>query len=67
VLHDPQAIAARVRRLVEHKELVAIDGAIIHVNAESICVHGDTPGAVAIARLVRDELVAAGAEPASFA
>jgi UPF0271 protein len=67
VLHDPEAIAARVRRLVEHKELVAIDGAIIHVNAESICVHGDTPGAVAIARLVRDELVAAGAEPASFA
>ena len=66
VLHDPDVIAARVVRLVREGLLDAVDGTVLAIAAESICVHGDTPGAVAIARRVRDELAAAGAELAAF-
>ena len=60
VLTDPTAIGARAVRMAVDHEVVAIDGSIVSVGARSICVHGDTPGAVAIARAVRDALDAAG-------
>ena len=62
VLHDPAAIAERAVRLAEHGEIVAMDGAVIKTSARSLCIHGDTPDAVAIARGVRDGLAAAGVE-----
>lgn len=67
VLHDPDEIAARVVRMVADKQIVAVDGTIITVDADSICVHGDTPGAVAIAQSVRTSLDAAGITLAPFA
>jgi UPF0271 protein len=62
VLHDPAEIAARAVRLAEKGEIVAIDGTVIGTEARSLCIHGDTPGAVEIARAVKAALTAAGVE-----
>lgn len=67
VLHDGGAISRRVLQMATESTVVAIDGAVIPISAESICVHGDTPGAAAIAVSVRDTLVAAGVDIAAFA
>jgi UPF0271 protein len=60
VLTDPDEVAARAVRIATDNEVVAIDGTVITVRARSICVHGDTPGAVGLARAVRAALDAAG-------
>ena len=60
VLHDAALIAERMARLALHGAIEAIDGSVIHIEAQSICVHGDSPGAVAIAREVRRRLEAEG-------
>jgi 5-oxoprolinase (ATP-hydrolysing) subunit A len=44
----------------------AIDGSTVRVEAASLCVHGDTPGAVTIARAIRAEFAAAGIDVAGF-
>jgi UPF0271 protein len=67
VLHDPAEVAERCVRVATDGEIVAIDGSVIKVRADSICVHGDTPGAVRIARTVRAELDDAGVTIAPFA
>ncbi|MBP7566862.1 MAG: LamB/YcsF family protein, partial [Burkholderiaceae bacterium] len=67
VLHDGQAIAQRMARLAREGVVAAIDGTDVRVQADSICVHGDTPGAVEVARAVRAELGRAGIAVASFA
>lgn len=67
VLHDADAIAERMLRLVSDGVIEAIDGSLVPVDADSICVHGDSPDAVAIARRVRDRLQDAGVVIASFA
>lgn len=66
VLHDPSTIAARMVRLVREGVVVASDGSDVRVDAQSICVHGDSPGAVAIARELRRRLEAEGITVASF-
>ena len=66
VLHDPVVIAARMVRLATEGVLAAIDGSLIRIDAQSICVHGDSPGAVAIAREVRSRLEAEGLRVKSF-
>jgi len=66
VLHDPNAIADRVVQMVSTGRVISLDGSHIDVHAESICVHGDSPGAVEIARTVRKSLLAAGVELATF-
>ncbi|MEV0947482.1 5-oxoprolinase subunit PxpA [Rhodococcus sp. NPDC049939] len=67
VLHDPALIAERVRRLVVDHTLEAIDGTVISVAAESVCVHGDTPQAVEIATAIRSLLDAQGVAVRPFA
>ncbi len=67
VLHDADVIAARCVRLATQGEIEAVDGSVVLVRAQSICVHGDTPSAVAIARAVRAALRDAGVELAPFA
>ncbi|MDO9398397.1 MAG: 5-oxoprolinase subunit PxpA [Herbiconiux sp.] len=67
VLHDPVEIAERMRRLATEGVVTAVDGTDLAVTAETICVHGDTPGAVSIARAVRAELEAAGLALGPFA
>ncbi|MEU5848686.1 LamB/YcsF family protein [Saccharopolyspora shandongensis] len=66
VLHDPDVIADRCVRLAAGEPIKAIDGSDIKIDADSICVHGDSPGAVAIAEAVRDRLVAGGVTLAPF-
>lgn len=58
VLSDPALIAARMARLASERVIEAVDGSLLAVEPESICVHGDTPGAVEIARAVRARLAA---------
>lgn len=60
VLHDPQAAADRALRLVAEGTVEAADGTVVRVDAASLCVHGDSPAAVAMARAVRSALDAAG-------
>ena len=55
LLTDTKQVVERAVRLLSG-ELVAVDGAVIKVQAESLCVHGDTPGAVEHARAVREAL-----------
>jgi UPF0271 protein len=66
VLVDPAEVAARAVRLATEREVVAVDGTVVAVDARSLCVHGDTPGAVALARSVREALEQAGVGVHSF-
>jgi UPF0271 protein len=66
VLHDPAAIAERVVAMVTSGQVTAIDGTRVPVAVESVCVHGDSPGAVQIATAVRDRLTATGIDIGSF-
>ncbi|WP_306366408.1 LamB/YcsF family protein [Nocardiopsis sp. CC223A] len=67
VLHDPAEIAERCLRIARREPVTAVDGSEILIEADSLCVHGDSPGAVAIARTVAERLRAAGVTPAPFA
>ncbi|KDE99373.1 hypothetical protein Y900_010560 [Mycolicibacterium aromaticivorans JS19b1 = JCM 16368] len=66
VLHDPEQIAERVSRMVDSGQVSAVDGSTIDIRVESICVHGDSPGAVKIATAVRDRLRRDGVDVAAF-
>ncbi|ORW36443.1 hypothetical protein AWB90_25135 [Mycobacterium paraense] len=66
VLRDPAEIAERVATMVTSGRVTAVDGTQIDVTVESVCVHGDSPGAVQIATAVRDRLAAAGADVRAF-
>lgn len=60
VLHDPQAVAERVLRMVTEGKVQAIDGTDISFRPHTICVHGDTPGAVELCRAIAEALAAHG-------
>ena len=62
VLADKLAIAGRAVRLAQKGEIEAVDGGIIATQARSLCIHGDTPDAVAIAKAVKASLFLAGVE-----
>ncbi|NHF73442.1 LamB/YcsF family protein [Paracoccus xiamenensis] len=67
VLHDPDLIAARMLRLARDGVIEAQDGSLVPIEAQSICVHGDNPGAVAIARRLRAVFDAEGVALTPFA
>ncbi len=66
VLTSADAVLAQVLRLVERGELVAVDGTVVKAEVDSVCVHGDTPGAVEHARRIRAALESGGAVVARF-
>lgn len=66
VLRDVDAIVNRCLRLATEQKVDSVDGTTVAVPARSICVHGDTPHAVQIARRVRQRLLDAGARVTSF-
>ena len=66
VLHDEALIAQRMLTLVREGVIEAVDGSMVRVEADSICVHGDSPGAVAIARSIRQRFEQEGVQIASF-
>ena len=67
VLHDADAVAARMLRLAAEGVIEAIDGSTLRLHADSICVHGDSAGAVDMARRIRDALTGDGIAIAPFA
>jgi UPF0271 protein len=67
LLHDPAEVAARVVRMVSAGHVQSVDGQDVSVTARSVCVHGDTPGAVAMAVAVRKALLEAGMAIRAFA
>ena len=67
VLHDAAEVAERMLRLVREGTVQAIDGSATQVHADSICVHGDSPGAVAMAAEVRRVLLQNDVRLGSFA
>jgi UPF0271 protein len=67
VLHDVAEIADRVASMVTAGRVAAVDGSTIPITVESVCVHGDSPGAIQIANAVRDRLLAEGIEIKAFA
>jgi len=60
VIHDTARVVERAIRMVRDQEVVAVDGSLIKLQADTICLHGDTPGAVDHARAVRKGLEGAG-------
>lgn len=66
VVHDPDEVVRRTVRMAVDGTVEAVDGSVVSVRPRSLCVHGDTPGAVEIARRVRDGLVAAGVDLRPF-
>jgi 5-oxoprolinase (ATP-hydrolysing) subunit A len=66
VIHDPHVVARRMLRFVEEGVITAIDGTDVKVDAQSICIHGDNPAAVATARVLRELLVEKGVALHSF-
>ena len=66
VLTDAPAVAEQAVMLARDRQVVATDGSVIDVAARSICIHGDTPGAVEMARAVRRALEASSIGLHSF-
>jgi UPF0271 protein len=62
VIHDEAVVLERVRRLLRDGIVLAYDGQPLAMRPQSILVHGDTPGAVALARAIRMEIEAAGGQ-----
>lgn len=62
LLHDPDAVAERALRLAAEGVVVAVSGEVVRSDAVSLCLHGDSPGAVEMARAVRAALDAAGVD-----
>ncbi len=60
VLHDESAVALRAVAMVRERGVAAVDGSRVTLDADTICIHGDTPGAPALARRIRGALVVAG-------
>ena len=67
VLEDPGRVAARAARMATEGRVGTVDGGEVAVEVRSLCVHGDTPGAVELARAVRAALEAAGVVLEAFA
>lgn len=67
VIHDAQAVVDRALAMLRDGAVTAVDGSRLPMAMDSICLHGDTPGAVAIARALRAGLEGAGCRIAAFA
>jgi 5-oxoprolinase (ATP-hydrolysing) subunit A len=66
VLTDPDDVVAQAVRIAMSGQVVAVDGTVVPVSARSLCVHSDTPGALALAIRVREALVMSGVTIAPF-
>jgi UPF0271 protein len=62
LVEDPEAVAERASRMARERVVVADDGTLVTVRADTLCLHGDTPGAAALAEAVRARLRRDGVE-----
>jgi 5-oxoprolinase (ATP-hydrolysing) subunit A len=60
VIHDPETLVARAVRMVRERGVVAIDGSWVPLEIQTICTHGDTPGAHALVQRLRAALESQG-------
>jgi UPF0271 protein len=60
VIHNPDEVVSRAVRMARDRSVIAIDGTIVPLEADTLCVHGDTPGAAALATAIRRALEAEG-------
>ena len=60
VIHDVNTVVERAIRMVKDNVVIAVDGATVALQADTICVHGDTPGSDELAAQLRAGLAAAG-------
>lgn len=60
MIHDPKLAIERVKRMVQENKVETVSGKIIDIKADSICVHGDNPEAVAFVETIRRELENSG-------
>jgi UPF0271 protein len=60
VIDDADAVVAQAMRMVLERRVTAVDGTDVSVRADTICIHGDTPGAAQIAKKLRSSLEGAG-------
>jgi 5-oxoprolinase (ATP-hydrolysing) subunit A len=67
VIHDPKQSADHVLSMVRDGQIVTTDGTKLPVEAATVCLHGDTPGAVAMARALREALTGEGIAIRPFA
>ena len=67
VIHDPAVAGPRILQMVQEGAIITESGKRIPTSIDTICLHGDTPTAVALAGSVRDSLTAGGIEIAQFA
>jgi UPF0271 protein len=67
VLHEPSIIVERTVRMVCEGKIKSVTGTDLDISADTVLLHGDNPGAVELARLIRSELVAAGVRIAPLA
>ncbi len=66
MIHDPQEALTNCLRMMGDGTIIALDGSKLAIEAHSICVHGDEPSAIAMAKHVCDGLKDAGFEPVSL-
>ena len=67
LITDPERAAARAVAVASGRPIEAIDGSLVSLDATTLCVHGDSPGAALIAQAVRRALESVGVTVASFA
>jgi UPF0271 protein len=67
LLHEPSVAVAQALRIAEQGEVVAANDSILRVEAETLCIHGDTPGAKDIAKAIRQGLTDGGVVVRSLA
>jgi len=66
VIHDASAASDRLIRFLKSGEMPTIDGGSVKLNADSICIHGDNPAAVAMGKTIRQQLISEGFKITSF-
>jgi UPF0271 protein len=62
MIEDVQVSIKHVLQMVKTGTLTANDGSVVKVQADTLCIHGDQPGAVTFAKAIREALLAAGVE-----
>ncbi len=62
IIHDPEVASKRILLMLEEQAITSITGKKIKIKPDSICVHGDNPSAVELARKLRQDLESAGVE-----
>ncbi len=62
VIKDPDTVAGRALKMAKERKVIAIDGSELTIAPNTLCVHGDTPGAVALVRRIRQTLTDNGIE-----